>query len=148
LPWQLLAVHATVRRPRSLAPVALGVTTALTLISGHIDVAGQVLLVSGLYAIWNLFDEYGRTLWQPKARRAILVLIVAWGLGFLLATPHFVPLLEYARTGHRIMQRSSGSLEERRPGDWSALPQVVLPDVYGSMAYGSWRLSPIINIES
>lgn len=148
LPWLLLAVHATVLRPRSLAPVGLSVATMLTLVSGHIDVAGQVLLISGLYALWNLFAEYGRALWQKPARTALLTITAGWTLGFLLAAPHVIPLLEYAGGGMRMLKRSVGQLEERPPGEWSALPQVVLPDVYGSTVAGSMRLAANINIES
>ena len=53
------------------------------------------------------------------------------GLGFLLASPHLLPLLEYAKTGSRMMQRSEGQ-EERPPVGLAALPQVVLPDIYGT----------------
>lgn len=148
LPWLLLAVHATVLRPRSLAPIGLSVATMLTLISGHLDVAGQVLLVSGLYAVWNVFAAYGRTLWLKPARTALLTLTAGWTLGFLLAAPHVVPLLEYARGGERMMKRSGGQLEERPPGDLSALPQAVLPDLYGSKVAGSLRIAKTINVES
>ena len=53
LPWLLLAVEGTVRG-RRLAPAGLGVVTGLVLVSGHLDVAGQVLLGSGLYGLWRL----------------------------------------------------------------------------------------------
>ena len=39
-----------------MAIVGLATVTCLVLISGNIDVAGQALLASGLYAIWCLWD--------------------------------------------------------------------------------------------
>jgi hypothetical protein len=56
LPWLLLAVDKTVRHPGGLAPIGLSVVTCLVLVSGHLDVAAQVLLASGLYALWCLAD--------------------------------------------------------------------------------------------
>ena len=49
LPWILLAVDRTVRGKNPVAPVGLSVVTCLVLVSGHLDIAGQVLLASGLY---------------------------------------------------------------------------------------------------
>src|SRR5438445_1605091 len=56
LPWLLLIVHKTVREPGNLAAAVLSVVTALVLTSGALDVAGQVLLASGLFAVWGLLD--------------------------------------------------------------------------------------------
>jgi len=58
------------------------------------------------------------------------------GLGFLLAAPHILPLVEYAKTGSRMIHRSAGA-EERPPAGLAALPQVVLPDIYGTTEKGS-----------
>ena len=63
---------------------------------------------------------------------AMAMLVLGWGLGFLLAAPHLLPLLEYAQTGSRVVQRSEGN-EERPPIGLAALPQVVLPDMYGRL---------------
>ena len=46
LPWLLLAVDRATRRPGAAAVAGMGGATALVLVSGHVDVAGQVLLVS------------------------------------------------------------------------------------------------------
>ena len=56
LPWMLFVVERTVRAPSGWAPLGLSLVTALTVVSGHLDVAAQVLLVSGLYALWCLVD--------------------------------------------------------------------------------------------
>jgi len=53
-------------------------------------------------------------------------LVAAWLLGFLLAAPAILPLVEYSRTGARLERRGAGG-EERPPVGASALPQVVLP---------------------
>jgi hypothetical protein len=139
LPWLLLAVDKTARLVSPTAPVWLGVATCLVLTSGHIDVAGQVLLASGVYAVWCLLTVYRKQWFQPRVRRAALALTVGWSLGFLLAAPHLLPLLEYAHTGSRMMLRSQGG-EERPPIGWAALPQVVLPDMYGATRTGSLRI--------
>jgi hypothetical protein len=130
LPWILLAVDKTVRHPGSLAPLGLGVATCLVLISGPLDVPGQVLLVSGLYGLWCLFDTFRGDWFGRQARRAVLTLAIAWTLGVSLAAPAVLPSLEYAQTGARMSRRSAGE-EERPPVGLQALPQIVLPDMYG-----------------
>ncbi len=141
LPWIFLSVDKTVRRISSLAPIGLSVVTYLVLTSGDIDVAGQVLLGSGFYAIWCLGNTYPGEWFRRKCQSAIALLIVGWGLGFLLAGPHMLPLLEYAKTGSRMLLRSAG-LEERPPVGLAALPQVVLPDIYGTTEKGSTFIAP------
>src|ERR1044071_886458 len=108
-PWLLLAVDRTVRGSNQIAWIGLSAVTCLVLISGHIDVAGQALLASGLYAAWCFWDAYGKRWYQGQGRTAVITLAAGWCLGFLLSAPHLLPLLEYARTGARMEHRSSGS---------------------------------------
>ncbi len=146
LPWVLLAVDRTICRAK-FAPVGLSIVSGLTLVSGQIDTAGQTLLVSGLYAGWRLWDRYRGNWFGKQVRRTIGVLVVGWLLGFLLASPYLLPLLEYARTGARLNQRAAGR-EERPPVGLSALPQVVLPDVYGTTHNDSLLIAPPVQPES
>jgi len=173
LPWILLAVDLTVQGTNRLAPLALSFLTCLVLISGHLDLAGQVLLVSALFAVWRVaqtsslrvVSRYSGDLsqisepagpappgalpagepatqsrpvgkpfapWKPATRLA-----AAWALGLLLAAPQILPVLEYTRTAVRMARRSTGE-EERPPTGLTALPQAVLPDMYGG--YGVWNI--------
>ena len=61
-------------------------------------------------------------------------LAVGWGLGFLLAAPHVLPLQEYARTSSRLSRRATGAVVERPPVGIIGLPQIVLPYMYGTFA--------------
>jgi hypothetical protein len=106
-----------------------------------------VLLVSGLYALWCLYDVFSARWFQRKVARAALALAAGWGLGFLLAAPYILPLVEYTRTGARMAQRRAG-LEERPPVGLAALPQTVLPDLYGADRTGSLRVARENQIES
>ena len=153
------------------AGVALAGATFLVLVSGQLDVAGQILLSSGLYAIWCWIDAYikplaerflrglpaagsvrakarlpppqstGQTPVPPSPsggppRRCCLA--ACWGLGFLLAGPDLLPLLEYTHTGARMARRSEGE-EERKP--WPArLAANVLPDMYGTYQRDSFLI--------
>ena len=78
LPWTLLAVDKTARGTSSVAPVGLAAVTCLVLVSGHLDLAGQVLLGSGLFALWCLQDAYPKAWFQREARMAALALTVGW----------------------------------------------------------------------
>jgi len=69
--------------------------------------------------------------------RAAVALTAAWSLGFLLASPYVLPLLDYAHTGARVERRRAGIGEERPPVGLAALPQVVLPKMYGTTEPGS-----------
>jgi hypothetical protein len=172
LPWILLAVHQSVRRPGGWSALGLALATLLVLVSGHLAIAAQVLLASGFYAVWCFLDacqavEKGDWLqgqvgkvrektalsrclspfstWRCLARRplvAVISTVAAWGLGFALAAPYLLPTLEYNRTGLRMARRSEGA-EERPPVGLAALPQTVLPDMYGSNQTGSLFIFPI-----
>jgi hypothetical protein len=141
LPWIFLCVDKTARGASPLAAVGLSVVTFLVLTSGHIDVAGQALLGSGIFALWCLWDAHPGGRFGRKSRRAVAMLVLGWGLGFFLAAPHILPLLEYAKTGVRMIHRSAG-VEERPPVGLAALPEIVLPDIYGTTAIGSTRMGP------
>ena len=150
LPWLFLATEKTVRGGSRWAPLGLALVTCLVLISGHLDVAAQVLLAGGLYALWCLYVAFPRCWFKRQALRVVLSLIVAWAIGLLLAAPHLLPLLEYTRTGIRLDRRSAGE-EERPPVGLAALPQVVLPDMYGAYGpdkTGSFRVVPDNQVET
>jgi hypothetical protein len=155
LPWLLLAVDCTLRCDRWLAPLGVALVTCLVVLSGALDVAGQVMMASGLYALGRLVelvidvrsqdplapergptsDSFGQFLPCRKtalrrAARAITSLAAGWAVGLMLAMPHLLPVLEYTHTGARMARRAAGD-EERPPIGLAALPQLVLPDMYG-----------------
>ena len=66
LPWILLAVDRTARGASVLAPIGLSVVTCLVLISGQLDIAGQVLLASGLYGLWCSDERHPRDGFSAK----------------------------------------------------------------------------------
>ena len=141
LPWLLLAVEKTVQRASRFAPLWLSAVTCLVLLSGQLDVGAQVLLVSGVYALWRLLGASGKQWFPRQARRTVPALAAGWALGFLLAAPHLLPLLEYTQGSARLADRSAGK-EERPPVGLAALPQVVLPKMYGLAESGSFPIFP------
>src|SRR5439155_25851851 len=136
LPWIFLCVDKIARGRDALAIVGLSVVTFLVLTSGSIDIAAQVLLGSGIFALWRLWSVHRRKRRCQKPKLSAAMLIIGWSLGFFLAAPHLLPLLEYAKTGARVEHRSRGA-EERPPIGLTAAPQVILPDIYGDTATGS-----------
>jgi hypothetical protein len=159
LPWLLWATDRTVRNPKGWGGPSLALCTCLVIIGGKLDVAGQVLLVSGLYAVWCFIDHYGknafkgtvpfsltRKLGQSLPLRtvgfSVVVVTASWGLGFVLAGPELLPFLEYTRTGARMAMRGQGA-EERPPVGIDALPQTVLPEMYGSTLDSGIPLFPV-----
>jgi hypothetical protein len=150
LPWLFLAVNETARCRTRLAQLALAAVTALTVVSGHLDVACQALLSSGLFALWCLYDAYGRECLKRQATKAVASLAAGWLLGFLLAAPYLMPFLDYARTGARFAHRLSGQ-EERPPMGLKSLPETILPDLNGADArsrVGTLRINGVLQTES
>jgi hypothetical protein len=147
LPWSLAAVDRAVRAPRGWGGPAVGIVTMLLLLGGAVDIAGQVLLISGLYSLWCIWDEYGSRAFSLKGLRVGGVLVLAWTLGFACSAWFLIPAASYAATGSRVMRRSSGT-EERPPVGLAALPQVVVPDIYGSAVRGSFRIGALTLPES
>ena len=141
LPWILLAVDHCVRRPHGRGGLLLAVFTAQCALAGQLDVAGLVLLGSGMFAIACLVDRYGKAILGRAGVKSIFALAAGWGLGLMLAAPYVVPLVEYARTGDRFIRRSVG-YEERPPVGLGALPQIVLPNMYGATHRGTLFIAP------
>jgi hypothetical protein len=144
LPWVLTAVEATVRRPAGWGGPTLALFSGVTLASGAPDIAGQVLLASGIYAAGRLVQLFvfqrAQKLPGPwLARYAVGTTALAWAIGIVAGAWMLLPLAEYMQTGYRSVARSRGA-EERPPLGIQELPQVVLPDMYGSYGRRSYRL--------
>ena len=139
-PYVLLATDAAARRPLGWGGPALAVLTCLAVVSGHADIAGLVLLASAAYAVGCLLDAFGRRLGRRHAAGACAV-GCGWALGLLLAAPYLLPLLEYVREGDRMIRRQAGATERPAQG-LTALPQAVLPEVYGTGRRGSAYILP------
>ncbi len=143
LPWFFLCVDSAVRRPRGFGGPALAIMTLFILIGGAEDVAGQVLLASGFYAIWCILDHHRfhiRKKLLPMIRSA-MPLALGWLLGIGLAAWIVLPLHQYMSTGARMIDRANGH-EERPPGGLWALPELLVPLAHGSAQKGSYRAAP------
>lgn len=141
LPWMLTAVDATVRRPLGFGGPSIAILTVFTLIGGAADIAGQVLLAAGLFAVWCIIDRHRTELLRRPAMISASALTLGWILGFMASAWVMMPLLEYTGTGTRMVNRSQGA-EARPPMGLIELPEFVLPNVYGSTRVGSYRLIP------
>ena len=146
LPWMLTAVEATVRRPAGWGGPILALVSGVSLVSGAQDVAGQVLLASGIYAVGRLVpllifrsSQKRVTSWQVGYAAGAIGL--AWTVGILTGAWTLLPLAEYMQAGSRSVARGKGA-EERPPiGATEATTQVVLPDMYGSYGHHSCRIA-------
>ncbi|RMH18150.1 MAG: hypothetical protein D6696_13700 [Acidobacteria bacterium] len=147
LPAVLWATDATLARPLSRAGAALALVTAAAALSGQVDIAAQVLLAAGAWALVKLLEGA----WDRRSPRRLLAAAAGtgagWLLGLALAAPYLLPLVDYARQGARTAARASG-VEERPPVGLSALPQVVLPEIYGASRHDSFRLAGDNRLES
>ena len=141
LPWLLWIVNAVVRRKSPWAGLWLAPATCMAIVSGQHDVGAQVLLFSGLYAVWCFIDEYGRRCFTRQILPALATIVVGWGLGLALASVYLLPVLEYSRSSSRVERRIRGK-EERPPIGPEALPEMVIPDMYGSTQEGYLPVFP------
>jgi hypothetical protein len=147
LPWVVLAVDEVIRKPSWGRVASLGIATCILLCSRQMDIATQVLIVAGLYAVWRLVNLHGKRCWAGPARKAGLFVLSGWLLGAALAAPYVMPISEYVKTGGRPAERAAG-FEEREPGELSALPLLVLPDVNGGTRKDTYPLPGPFQIES
>lgn len=139
LPWLMWALTATIRRPLGVGNWAMSLATCVLLLTGAPDVGGLVLLTSGLFALWQIGSQYVGDRDHRHALTAAVGATAAWVLGFLLAAPFLLPIVEYSKTGARMQARAAG-VEERPPVGLRALPSIVLPDADGSSRRGSLRI--------
>jgi hypothetical protein len=128
-PWLLLAINATIKKPGGWGLVATALLTALVLMSGHIGLAGLVLLTAGFYAVWRLIESAWAKEW-PRVVFAAPAITAGWLLGFAISAAVLLPFLDYVRTGVRVDSQLEG-LDERPPQGLAALPAILRPDVYG-----------------
>ncbi len=141
MPWLFLAVERTIRKPLGYGSAGVSLFTALALLSGALDIAGQVLLGSGLFAGGLLLLKCRRRRLFRRALGGALALSLAWSVGFMLASPYLLPTLEYTATGERMIRRGSGVLE-RPPLGLAAVPQMLFPLFYGDTQAGSVPIFP------
>lgn len=147
LPWMLLAVDCAVRRPSGWGGPAVAVVTAIALLGGAPDIGGQVLLAAGVYALWCYWDQHGRKCLAWRSWGSLLAVSAGWAIGILASAWLLLPLTEYASMGSRGMARSQG-VEERPPVGLEAIPQVIMPDYYGSTGKDSLRIASTNEQES
>jgi hypothetical protein len=138
LGWLLFFIGSALRHGRSWPLPATALLVCTICVTGGIDVSALVLLAGALYAI-GLLVIGGRPLKMACSR--LLKLSLAFILGLALAAPYILPLGESVRDGSRSVARLRGELEERPPVGISALPQVVLPNIYGTSLRNSVRIA-------
>ena len=98
---------------------------------GRLDIAGQVLLASGLYAVWRWMELYGRV-W--RTRRAVLAIAAmawdgTWALPGLAATLADVGVFRVRRPARRVAARARRS---GRPWDLPRCRKWFCPTAMGA----------------
>lgn len=138
LPWILWSTDRAIRNPRGFDGVMLAVFTFFTIGCGAVDIAGQLLLVSGSYALLRVAEANVLRWTGPRSLIAALMTPVAgWTLGFIMAAGMLLPMADYLRTGTRMQSRHQGH-EERPPVGLEAVPLVCFPDWLGTTHRGSY----------
>ena len=134
LPWIVWSVDRVFRAPYGWGgPLVAACTYAL--IAGALDVAGQALLVSGLYALWQGIGLARRGA-SAKAVRSLASVTAGWILGFMVTAVGLLPFVEYAGMGARVQDRAGGA-RERPPIGISELRLLAAPDLQGRSRPGS-----------
>ncbi len=141
LPWELLVVDQVIKSPKFRSIVKLALVTLLVLVTGRADFAGHVLLTSGIFALWRIGERLRLPVSRANATRATAALALGWFLGFLLAAPELLPFVDYTSASSRVERRGAGE-KDFPPIGVLALPQAVLPGIYGSTTRGSFFFAP------
>lgn len=147
LPWMLYCIDAVARRPASFAAPGLALTTCAMLLGGHAATAAQALIPGVGYGVYRVASFRGVADRRLHALRSFAALSAAVLLGALLSAPQSLPTLEYLSESNRVVRRVAGEVETP-PRGLSALPQLVLPNFYGSERQGRVYLAAGISVES
>ncbi len=127
-PWLLLAVDQTIRRRNCTALIGLSAATCLTLISGHVDVAGQALLASGLYTIWCFCKLVRQTMVSKRGAIGIRYARGRMEPGILSRCATLTPDARVCADRRADWNIEAVGTKERPPAGISELPLTVLPD--------------------
>jgi hypothetical protein len=148
LPWIFLFTDQALRRPRGFGGIGLALVTTASLLSGHAETTGQILLADGVFFVWRLFDLYGLGHIASRAAvGAILGVLGGWLVGLVLSAPQSLPTIEYLRNSHRVVSRLSGAPGSETPtAGPSALPQLVIPYFNGSTRRNSYYIGASGNL--
>lgn len=148
LPWVLWATEASIAHPKGLAPIWLAASTAATIASGHLDMAGLVLLSSGLWAGARVLQGWRSGAGSHRTQLSrIFPVVTGWAAGFLLAAPVLVPLVAELSNSGRVAERAGG-LEMTPPGGLRDALEIVIPDLRGATRTDSVRTGPTNRQES
>ncbi len=138
LPGALLGVVLIFKRSRWGVPV-LGVSLAMTLLAGHLQIAAYVWAITAGYAL-------GRVVWAAIKRRPtrIPALAAGVGIGLLLSAAQVLPSLELAANsprGHGGPSEAGWQFHERvalQPAEWIAFLD---PNAFGSPVTGDHQFT-------
>lgn len=139
LPWLLIGTYGTVTKPTGWSGLGLAaLTTSATFACP--DIAGQALLVSGIFAVCLWTRQFLDRLPIRSVLISIAVTSLSWGLGLAACSVFIFPFMDYVKTGQRMQARYQG-IEERPPVGITALPLLLLPDSYGTAKHNDVQIT-------
>jgi len=142
LPGGLLGVELTFRRRTPVGTAVLGLSTGMTLLAGHLQIAAYVLLAVVLYAVLRLALQVSRNRTGGRPQPLPwLPLVAGLALGLALGAAQVLPTLELgqqsprgagAATHEGLQFHLEGAL---KPAE---LLTLLLPDALGNPARGDY----------
>lgn len=135
LPWLWWATARLLAQPSGLRFAALSVIVGLTLFAGHPETAYHLALVTGLFALFCLWNQ--GPLRAGAFMRGLGVWSAAYLLGTVLAAIQVLPFLEYVQQSAALIGRANPAFQ----GFW--LPgkyawTMVSPDLFGNPVSNTW----------
>lgn len=99
IPWCLYALYRLYGKRRGRDVALLSTSIGLMFLAGHLQIAVYGLLATSLFALW-LF-ALKRSEESGEKSRFFFQTFIAFVIGFLVASPQLLPVLENGRMGHR-----------------------------------------------
>ncbi len=135
LPWLWWATARLLARPGPLALVGVAALVTLTLLAGQPEMAYQVALGTGVFAVLRAWQAAPRQWGRIAGRLGLWGL--AYGLGTAGAAIQLGPFLEYLSQSSALISRSGAAAVD--PGlpfryFWTAFT----PDLFGNPAQHNW----------
>ncbi|HWP31953.1 MAG TPA: hypothetical protein VNK96_09570 [Fimbriimonadales bacterium] len=139
IPWSMYALHRLYEKRRGRDVALLSISIGLMLLAGHLQIAVYGLLATSFFALWLL--AFKRTEESGEKKLFLFHVLIGFVIGFLVASPQLLPVLENGRMGHR----ASPPTEEGYHGyasqslDLHHLAVFIAPNLFGMP--GEWFVS-------
>jgi hypothetical protein len=140
LPLVLLGVRRVLRAPGARSAALLTTAFTLMLLAGHPETAVHIVLVAGVYALFEIARQ------RRDVLRGIIAAISAGVIALLLCAIYILPILEAAPQSAEHAYRTAHFAQERQGANAYEVLARLATDFFPFLHVRHWRVPEIENI--